>query len=102
MFALELSVEGGLADTESLSLLREKAGPANRRSKAISAGDLGAGCENPPTGGGMFAGAALGSWLIGGSWGADPKIFSTGTSGRLIGPRVGRGASPVAWLREAV
>src|SRR5271168_2200546 len=39
--ALELSVGAEVANTESLSLLRENAGPDNRRSKAISAGDLG-------------------------------------------------------------
>src|SRR5271168_443751 len=37
--ALELSVGAEVANTESLSLLRENAGPDNRRSKAISAGD---------------------------------------------------------------
>jgi hypothetical protein len=40
LVALKLSV-GSVADPESLSLLREKAGPDKRRSKAISAGDLG-------------------------------------------------------------
>src|SRR5271168_448818 len=43
LVALKLSVGSDAADPESLSLLRENAGPANRRSKAISAGDLGVG-----------------------------------------------------------
>jgi hypothetical protein len=43
LVALKLSVGSDAAGPESLSLLREKAGPANRRSKAISAGDFSAG-----------------------------------------------------------
>ena len=99
--ALELSV-GGVADAESLSLLRENAGPVNRRSKAISAGDFGVGCDDAPTGDGALAKPKLRSWLMGGSSGAGPKIFSTGTSGSVMGPKLGSGASPAAWLREAV
>ena len=60
------------------------------------------GCDDPPTGGAAPARATLGLWLMGGSSGAGPKIFSTGISGRVIGPNLGSGASPTAWLREAV
>jgi hypothetical protein len=93
--ALELMVVG-VVDAASLSLRRENAGPVSRRSKAISAGDLRVGCAAPTTGDATLASATLGSWLIGDSSGAGPKIFSTGTSGSVIGPKLGSGASPAA------
>jgi hypothetical protein len=92
--ALELAAVG-VVEAASLSLRRENAGPVSRRSKAISAGDLSVGCELPTMGDATLVGVTLTSWLIGSS-GAGPKIFSTGISGSVIGPKLGSGASPAA------
>src|ERR1700722_10379858 len=84
-----------------LSLDRENAGPVNRRSNASSAADLTGGEPTPIAAGGSPVSAALPGCLSGSCAGGGPKSFSGLTSGRVIGPKGGSGASPDAWLREA-